>query len=121
MQDQAYADVNLSGQELEVFNEVVEVLLRKVRKPTVVVHLICPVEAQLRRIADRRRNEERSITATYLQALNQAIEQRIPMFGVPTLVVNSGARDFATDARCQAEVANEVVTFLNSHSAPTKL
>jgi len=43
------------------------------------------------------------------------------MFGVPTLVVNSGARDFATDARCQAEVANEVVTFLNSHSAPTKL
>jgi deoxyadenosine/deoxycytidine kinase len=96
--DMAYADVNLSGNRLKVFFDVVGELQQEIGLPDRIIHLVCPEEVLLQRIIDRNREVETSITIEYLKALSNAISARVKDFSSQTLIImiDSHAVDFTS-------------------------
>jgi deoxyguanosine kinase len=96
--DMAYADVNLSGNRLKVFFDVVEELQHEIGLPERIIHLVCPENVLLQRIIDRNREAETSITIDYLKALSKAISARIKNISKQTLVttIDSHAINFTS-------------------------
>lgn len=94
--DLAYADVNLSGQRLKIFIDIVEELHKEIDLPKKIIYLICPEEVLLQRIINRSREAESTITLDYLTSLSQAISKRIGEFShkVPIITIDSHAIDF---------------------------
>lgn len=94
--DMAYADVNLAGDRRRIFEEIVAELLGEVHLPSLIVQLVCPEEILLRRIAERDRCAEATITAEYLRAIGRAIALRIKglAFKVPVITIDSDATNF---------------------------
>lgn len=96
--DMAYADVNLSGNRLKVFFDIVEELQREIGLPERIIHLVCPEEVLLQRIIDRNREVETSITIEYLKALSNAISARVKNFSSQSLIttIDSHAINFTS-------------------------
>ncbi len=94
--DLAYADVNLSGQRLKIFIDIVEELHKEIDLPKKIIYLICPEEVLLQRIIDRSREAESAISLDYLTSLSKAISKRIREFShkVPVTTIDSHAIDF---------------------------
>lgn len=94
--DMAYADVNLAGNRLKIFLEIVTELQKEIGLPSQIIHLVCPEEVLLKRIIRRSREVETSITIEYLNSLNKAISFRIKDFSnqVPVITIDSHAIDF---------------------------
>lgn len=72
--DSLFASINLSGDELAVYNRVHEALAEKIPQPDLVVYLTASTETLMRRIAHRNRSYERDMDRGYIEALNQAYE-----------------------------------------------
>lgn len=96
--DMAYADVNLAGDRLKIFFEIVEELQRELGFPTQIIHIVCPEDVLLQRIITRNRDAETSITIEYLTALRKAISQRIKSFSnmVPIITIDSNSVNFTS-------------------------
>jgi deoxyadenosine/deoxycytidine kinase len=94
--DMAYADVNLAGNRLKIFFEIVTELQKELGLPSKIIHLVCPEEVLLKRIIRRSREAETSITIEYLNSLSKAISLRVKDFPsqVPVLTIDSHAIDF---------------------------
>lgn len=96
--DIAYADVNLMGNRLKIFFEIVEELQKELGLPAQIVHLVCPEEVLLQRIIRRSRDAETSITIDYLSSLQKAISLRVKNLSsqVPVITINSHAVNFTS-------------------------
>ncbi|MDO9067584.1 MAG: deoxynucleoside kinase [Deltaproteobacteria bacterium] len=96
--DMAYADVNLAGDRLKIFFEIVEELQRELGFPSQIVHLVCPEDVLLQRIITRSRDAETSITIEYLNALSKALSQRVQgiINRVPVITIDSNAVNFTS-------------------------
>lgn len=94
--DMAYADVNLTGNRLKIFFEIVEELQLELGLSTQIIHLICPEEILLKRIIQRSREAEATIPLDYLTSISKAISLRVKEIAskVPILTVDSNAIDF---------------------------
>lgn len=96
--DMAYADVNLTGNRLTIFFEIVAELQQEIGLPSQIVHLVCPEEILLKRIIKRSREAESTIPLDYLTSISKAIFFRIQEISskVPVLTIDSNAIDFTT-------------------------
>ncbi len=96
--DMAYADVNLTGNRLTIFFEIVAELQQEIGLPSQIVHLICPEEILLQRIIKRSREAESTISLDYLTSISKAIFLRVQEVSskVPVLTIDSNAIDFTT-------------------------
>lgn len=94
--DMAYADVNLAGNRLKIFFEIVTELQKELGLPYKIIHLVCPEEVLLKRIIRRSREAETSITIEYLNSLSKAILLRVKDFSsqTPVITINSHVIDF---------------------------
>jgi deoxyadenosine/deoxycytidine kinase len=94
--DMAYAEVNLTGNRLKIFFEIVTELQKELGPPSKIVHLVCPEEVLLKRIIRRNREAETSISIEYLNSLSKAILLRVKDFSsqIPVITINSHVINF---------------------------
>lgn len=73
--DALFARINLTGDELETYNNLHAALAEKIIRPDLIVYLRASTETLLQRIALRDRSYERNMDVTYIEDLNQAYDQ----------------------------------------------
>lgn len=93
--DRLFAEVNLSGDELETYYQVHEALAEKIIKPDLIVYLQADTDVLMQRIAHRDRPYERQMDVTYIDALNQTYETRIKNYPAgAVLTINTNDLDY---------------------------
>jgi deoxyguanosine kinase len=93
--DRLFAEVNLQGDELDMYFKVHEALAEKITKPDLVVYLQADTNVLMQRIAQRDRPYERQMELAYIDTLNQTYEMHFanaPMRN--SLTVNTNHLDF---------------------------
>ncbi len=72
--DSLFAQINLKGDELEMYNRVHEALAEKIVMPDLLVYLQATTDTLMQRIAMRDRSYERNMERGYIEELNRAYE-----------------------------------------------
>ncbi|GAB4112184.1 MAG: deoxynucleoside kinase [Candidatus Caldatribacteriota bacterium] len=73
--DKIFAHLNLSSNELSMYQRLYEIMIRDIPQPDLIVYLQASTETLMRRIALRDRPFERKITYEYMKRLNLAYEE----------------------------------------------
>ncbi len=98
--DAIFAQINLSGDELEMYHRVHEALAEKIQLPDLVVYLRAETSTLMQRIAMRDRPYERKMERDYIDQLNHAYDD---YFGgaaparpraAPVLVIDTNELNF---------------------------
>lgn len=93
--DRLFAEVNLRGDELEMYFKVHEALAEKITKPDLVVYLQADTDVLMHRIAQRDRSYERQIEVDYINTLNQTYELHFANYPARScLTINSNNLDY---------------------------
>ena len=74
--DRLFAEVNLQGDELNMYYNVHDALAEKIIKPDLVVYLQADTDVLMQRIAQRDRPYERQMEIDYIHTLNLPYEKR---------------------------------------------
>ncbi|MBN1875385.1 MAG: deoxynucleoside kinase [Anaerolineae bacterium] len=93
--DKLFAHLNVTGDELVMYERLYEALSEKVRQPDLVVYLRAEIDTLMGRIAMRDRPYERQMDRNYISALRQGYEQLFAEYTLtPLLVIESDTVDF---------------------------
>ncbi len=93
--DRIFAYLNLSGEELKLYESIFPLLNRSLRKPDLVVYLQSSVERLMFNIKKRSRKIERNLTRSYIEELSEAYNHFFFRYSsTPLLIVNSSEIDF---------------------------
>lgn len=94
--DALFANINLRGDELEMYYRVHEALAEKIPRPDLIVYLRARTDVLMQRIALRDRPYERNMERDYIEQLNQAYDDFFQNTPPPTsvLTINSNDLDF---------------------------
>lgn len=93
--DRIFAFLNLSGEELKLYDTLFPLLARNLRKPDLVVYLQSSVERLMFNIKKRGRKIEKNITKSYIEELSEAYNHFFFRYqSTPLLIVNSTNIDF---------------------------
>lgn len=96
--DQLFAEVTLPKEELALYQNVYDHVTIDAPTPDLVIYLQAPVDVLLSRIEQRGIQAERSITAEYLHALNEAYTRFFHYYeSSPLLIVNASAFDWVNN------------------------
>ena len=107
--DRIFAEMNLEGDELALYREVLAVLDEPVPKPDLVIYLEARPDVLLRRLRKRNREFERRITQQYLERLIEAYRKFFHEFSdAPLLVVNCSSIDFVEQGSDLADLIREI-------------
>lgn len=112
--DHAYACVTLAKEPLRLFRLILKRIEGELPPRSLLIHLICPPEMELRRIRRRNRHAERTVTADYLEKINGALSDRIRNLSRSEniLVIDSDTVNFAHDPRARVDVCRRVTEAL---------
>lgn len=93
--DRIFAYLNLSGEELKLYESIFPLLNRSLRKADLVVYLQSSVDRLMYNIKKRSRKIERNITRAYIEELSEAYNHFFFRYNsTPLLIVNSSEIDF---------------------------
>lgn len=93
--DRLFAEVNLQGDELEMYFRVHEALAEKITSPDLTVYLRADTEVLMQRIAQRDRPYERQMDRNYIHMVNQAYENHFAATAnKQLLVINTNDLDY---------------------------
>ena len=93
--DRIFAYLNLSKDELNLYESIYPLLARSLRKPDLVIFLQSNTDRLLYNIKKRARKIERGITRNYLEELSEAYNHYFFRYNsTPLLIVNSSEIDF---------------------------
>ncbi|MBO6575516.1 MAG: 2-amino-4-hydroxy-6-hydroxymethyldihydropteridine diphosphokinase [Rhodothermales bacterium] len=93
--DRLFAQLNLSGDELQLYDTMFGIMQASIPKPDLVVYLQASTDRLMRMIARRGRSYERDMDRAYIDSLNQAYEQFFFRYNAtPLLIVNTEQIDF---------------------------
>jgi len=94
--DALFAQINLKGDELEMYYKVHEALAEKIQKPDLLVYLQASTDTLMQRIAFRDRPYERQMERTYIDELNHAYDNFLakPFDHMPVLTIDSNHLNF---------------------------
>ena len=86
-----FAQINLKGDELDMYYKVHEALAEKIEKPDLLVYLQASTDTLMQRIAFRDRPYERQMERSYINDLNQAYDSFFakPFDHTPVLIIES--------------------------------
>jgi deoxyadenosine/deoxycytidine kinase len=97
--DKIFAHLNLDEDELTLYNQIYQLLDKRLPTPDLVVYLQASPEVLRERIQRRKREFELGIRGEYLEALNQAYNRFFFHYNQsPLLVVNTSQIDFVESA-----------------------
>ncbi len=93
--DKIFAYLNLTGEELKLYEALFPPLARNLRKPDLVVYLQSSVDRLMYNIKKRNRKIERNLTMNYIEELSEAYNHFFFRYNeTPLLIVNSSEIDF---------------------------
>ncbi len=93
--DRIFAYLNLSGEELKLYESLFPLLARNLRKPDLVVYLQSGIDRLMYNIKKRSRKIERNLTRSYIEELSDAYNHFFFRYNSsPLLIVNSTEIDF---------------------------
>jgi len=108
--DRIFANVNLSDDELSLYNRIIGALETQVPRADLVVYLQASTDVLLRRIEKRGRPYEFNIDPAYINLLNEAYNHFFFHYtDSPLLVVNTDNIDFVNNTDDQAEIMEQIV------------
>lgn len=92
--DKLFAQMNLSGDQLALYERVYNVLDSKVAKPNLVVYLKASVDTLMSRIAMRDRVFERTINEKYISDLVKAYDELFLKYSGKFVTIDADVVDF---------------------------
>ena len=105
MKDRIFAAINLSGQELVLYDRLWHILAPRAPRPDLVILLLARVEVLFERIARRARPFEKSIPREYLEEIiRNYTEYFFDYTDSPLLVVDTSEIDFVHSRRDQEQL-----------------
>ena len=112
--DRLFADLNLSGDELEMYGRVHSVLAEKIPLPDLVVYLRAELDTLMDRIATRDRPYERAMSRDYIADLRGAYERFFTEYhDAPVLAIDTDDLNWVSDPEALAHVVGRVRTALD--------
>jgi len=107
--DKIFAYLNLSTEELKLYESVFPLLSRNLRKPDLVVYLQSNVDRLMFNIKKRSRSIERNLTRNYIEELSEAYNHFFFRYNsTPLLIVNSSEIDFVNNENDFDELFREI-------------
>jgi deoxyguanosine kinase len=96
--DRIFAYLNLSGEELKLYESIFPLLSRSLRKPDLVVFLQSGIDRLMYNIKRRGRKIERGLTRSYIEELSEAYNNFFFLYNeTPLIIVNSTEIDFVNN------------------------
>ncbi|MFA3781746.1 deoxynucleoside kinase [Melioribacteraceae bacterium 4301-Me] len=96
--DKIFAYLNLSGDELKLYETIFPLLERNLPKPDLVIYLQSGIDRLISNIRKRGRKIERNLTRAYLVELSEAYNNFFFKYNTtPLLIVNSNDIDFVNN------------------------
>tara|TARA_B100000287_G_scaffold434663_1_gene499786 strand:- start:2367 stop:2816 length:450 start_codon:yes stop_codon:yes gene_type:complete len=88
--DRLFAEVNLSNEEMDLYNKVYEHITIDAPNPDLVIYLQAPIEILKERILKRGNINEQFLTLDYLERLNDAYSRFFLSYeAAPLLIINA--------------------------------
>ncbi len=110
--DQIFIEMNLTQEEIELFNKVKGSLSVKPPEPDLVIYLQASTEVLQERVAKRGREYEAFMDPDYLDSVNKAFNNFFFYYSeTPLLVINTSEIDFV-EKKCDLE---ELINKINNH------
>lgn len=107
--DKIFAYLNLTGEELKLYETIFPLLSRNLRKPDLVVFLQSSVDRLMYNIKKRNRKIERNLTTNYIEELSEAYTQFFFRYNTtPLLIVNSTEIDFVKSENDFGELFKQI-------------
>jgi deoxyguanosine kinase len=107
--DSIYAKANLDDSEYWLYDQLFQVLKKRIKQPDLVVFLQAKTEVLAERIKKRNLDHERSINTRYLDQINQAFNDYFFHYTEsPLLVVNASEIDFVNIKEDFEDLVNEI-------------
>ncbi len=107
--DRIFAYLNLSKDELNLYESIYPLLARALRKPDLVIFLQSSTERLMFNIKKRSRKIERAITRSYLDELSEAYNHYFFRYNsTPLLIVNSSDIDFVNSEKDFDELFKQI-------------
>jgi deoxyadenosine/deoxycytidine kinase len=108
--DRIFAGINLTEDELPLYDTVARILERQIPRPDVVIYLQASTEVLLKRVEMRGRMYESSMEREYLETLNEAYNHFFFHYSdAPVLVVNTNELDFVNNTVDFEEIIRQIV------------
>jgi len=93
--DRIFANLNLSDDELALYDQIATILEQRILKPDLVIYLQASTDTLMQRILGRGRSFERDMDADYIEELNRAYNFYFHHYqGSALLVVNADEIDY---------------------------
>lgn len=107
--DRIYAKANLDDSEFWLYDQLFQVLKKRIKPPDLVVFLQAKTEVLVQRIKKRNVSHERSISIKYLDRINQAFNDYFFHYAEsPLFVVNASEIDFVNIKEDFEDLVNEI-------------
>ncbi len=107
--DNIFAYMNLSGDELKLYEALFPLLQRDLRKPDLVIFLQASSDRLMYNIKKRNRKIEKNIAKSYIRELSEAYNNFFFKYNnTPLLIVNSTDIDFVNRERDFDELHNQI-------------
>lgn len=115
--DWLFAHLNLTGDELAMYERVHAILGEQIPAPALVVYLKASTDMLMGRIAFRDRSYERQMERTYIADLQLAYERFFAEYtAAPVLVLDTDGLDIVHEPAARGEVINRIKDALQSDS-----
>jgi len=107
--DRLFASLNLSDDEMALYDRIYQMLKPRTVTPDLVVYLQARTDVLLERIRKRGRTEEKPIRAEYVEEVARAYSEFFFSYGEgPLLIVNASDIDFVANAQHRAELVEVI-------------
>ncbi|MDY0080944.1 MAG: deoxynucleoside kinase [Ignavibacteriaceae bacterium] len=107
--DRIFAYMNLTGEELKLYESVFPLLQKNLRQPDLVVYLQSTVERLMQNIRSRNRSFEKNISKNYIAELNEAYNHFFFRYNsTPLLIVNAAEIDFVKNPNHYLELEKAI-------------
>ncbi|GMU94685.1 MULTISPECIES: deoxynucleoside kinase [Ignavibacterium] len=107
--DRIFAYLNLSGDELKLYESLYPLLARTLRKPDLVVFLQSSIDRLMFNIKKRGRAIEKNLTRNYIEELSEAYNHFFFRYNsTPLLIVNSTEIDFVNNENDFEELFRQI-------------
>ena len=107
--DKIFAYLNLSAEEVKLYENIFPLLERDIPKPDLVIFLQCSIDRLMANIKLRGRKFEKNLTRQYLAELSEAYNNFFFKYNnTPLLIVNTSDIDFVNSESDFKELYNQI-------------
>src|SRR5215207_236008 len=108
--DALFAQMNLKGDELDMYYKVHEALAEKIQKPDLLVYLQATTDTLMQRIAFRDRPYERQMERSYIDDLNRAYDNFFakPFDHTPVVTIETNTLNIVQDPEHLKSIENRI-------------